>query len=160
MLVETSTFDGMLAEAVTDMVEEVEVRLPYIPHLVAMKLHAVNHGPPHREMGDLHDIIMYSGKTESTLNRKHCRMFFRNTGTPNSMSKFEKPVEDDALALVLAETYEELGFPVALDFDPTTPVVSLSEMFTRGTELLRQTRSAFEVEEHRKQNRCYEEFIL
>ena len=56
MLVETSTFDGMLAEAVTDMVEEVEVRLPYIPHLVAMKLHAVNHGPPHREMGDLHDI--------------------------------------------------------------------------------------------------------
>ena len=67
-------------------------------------------------MGDLHDIIMYSDKTESTLNRKHCRMFFRNTGTPNSMSKFEKPVEDDALALVLAETYEELGFPVARDF--------------------------------------------
>ncbi len=76
------------------------------------------------------------------------------------MSKFEKPVEDDALALVLAETYEELGFPVARDFALPPPVVSLSEMFIRGTEWLRQTRYAFELEERRKPNRCYEEFIL
>ena len=62
--------------------------------------------------------------------------------------------------MTVAETYEGLNFPVAPNFDYNPPVVSLSEMFARGTAHLQQTKSAYEGEERRKQNRCYEEFVL
>ena len=76
------------------------------------------------------------------------------------MSKFEEPGESDPSVMAMEETYVGLDFPVARDFDSNPPVVSLSEMFARGTAHLQQTKSAYEGEERRKQNRCYEEFVL
>ena len=90
MLVENATFDGMMAKSVTDTVETVEMRLPSIPHLVAMKLHAINHGPPHREMGDLHDIIMMLRQNKIDIESKEMQDVFAKHGNPEQYEQIRR----------------------------------------------------------------------
>ncbi len=76
------------------------------------------------------------------------------------MTKYEKPVEDDATAMMVRETVASLELPVAegMDYDP--PAYSLADMFARGTERLQTNGSAYLSEESRKQSRCAKEFVL
>lgn len=90
MLVKHETFDRMIADAVVVEVAGVEISVPSIPHLVAMKLHAINHGPPHREMGDLHDIIMMLRNNEIDIASDAMQDVFLKHGKPEQYEQVRK----------------------------------------------------------------------
>ena len=55
MLVDDPTFEKMRARAVEWKLDGVTVRIPALPHLIAMKLHASQSGGEHRRAKDLSD---------------------------------------------------------------------------------------------------------
>jgi predicted nucleotidyltransferase len=57
MLVNEPTFSGMYAEAMTASLGGVEVKIPSLRHLIALKLHVLKQGLPHRELRDLYDVF-------------------------------------------------------------------------------------------------------
>lgn len=90
MLVQQKTFDQMIADSIEVKVAGVTVQVPSVPHLVAMKLHAINHGPPHREMGDLHDIIMVLRKNEIDIESDAIQDVFLKHGKPEQYDQVRK----------------------------------------------------------------------
>ena len=56
MLVDRSTFDKMLQRSSVYQVGTINVRIPCLVHLIALKLHAIRNNPK-RELKDLGDIV-------------------------------------------------------------------------------------------------------
>ncbi len=56
MLVDAHTFDRLQSGGQKVTIEAVEVLVPSLPHLIALKLHALRHGGEHRRSVDLGDI--------------------------------------------------------------------------------------------------------
>lgn len=56
MLVDRGTFDKMLQRSSVDKVGNINVRIPCLVHLIALKLHAIRNNPK-RELKDLGDIV-------------------------------------------------------------------------------------------------------
>lgn len=56
MLVDPDTFDKMLKRSSEHQVGSVKVRIPCLPHLIALKLHAIKNNPK-RELKDMGDIV-------------------------------------------------------------------------------------------------------
>jgi predicted nucleotidyltransferase len=57
MLVNENTFSGMYEEAVKGVLHGMEVKYPSLFHLIALKLHVIKQGMPHRELKDLNDVV-------------------------------------------------------------------------------------------------------
>ena len=56
MLVDDPTFEKMRARAVEWELDGAKVHIPALPHLIAMKLHALRSGAEHRRARDLSDV--------------------------------------------------------------------------------------------------------
>lgn len=56
MLVNESTFAGILSESTEKEFRSVKLRVPSLEHLCALKLHALKHGLPHRDAKDFGDL--------------------------------------------------------------------------------------------------------
>lgn len=57
MFVDNATFSGMLTESLKVTFGDSTARIPSVEHLLALKLHALKQGQPHRIFKDLSDII-------------------------------------------------------------------------------------------------------
>ena len=57
--VDADTFSKLMAESVVVQIHDVEVRMPSLRHLIAMKLHAYRQGGA-RRIKDFHDIVWLS----------------------------------------------------------------------------------------------------
>jgi len=57
MMVSAETFQKFLAEATTACIEGIEVLIPRLEHLLALKIHALKHGRGLRKLNDMNDII-------------------------------------------------------------------------------------------------------
>lgn len=56
MLVDEATFEGMWAEAISTVLDDIQLKIPSLRHLLALKLHALKSMPPHRLLKDLQDV--------------------------------------------------------------------------------------------------------
>ena len=56
MFVEDETFAQLLQKAVNFQFNQAQAKIASIPHLIAMKLHALKRRPEHRERKDLDDV--------------------------------------------------------------------------------------------------------
>lgn len=57
LLLNDHTFAMLLEKSISQHWSGTTARMVALDHLVAMKLHALKHGPPHRYMRDLDDVI-------------------------------------------------------------------------------------------------------
>ena len=57
MFVDDSTFGKLSADATEILLAERSVRIPSLRHLIAMKLHALRSGQPHRREKDMGDVL-------------------------------------------------------------------------------------------------------
>jgi predicted nucleotidyltransferase len=57
MLVDDATFEKLSADATEIVLAEKTVRIPSLRHLIAMKLHALRSGQPHRREKDMGDVL-------------------------------------------------------------------------------------------------------
>ena len=57
MLVDAGTFSKIYAEPHQCVLEGVMVAVPALPHLIALKLHALRHGDEHRHTRDFGDVV-------------------------------------------------------------------------------------------------------
>lgn len=57
MLVDSSTFSKLFAAPHSGVLENQPVSVPALPHLIALKLHALRHGHPERQFRDLGDVV-------------------------------------------------------------------------------------------------------
>lgn len=81
MMVGRSTFDPMYQASEPKMVQEVEVKVPCLDHLLALKLHAAKNAKGLRIAKDLQDIEMLARKHQLALNDEHYRALFNKYGT-------------------------------------------------------------------------------
>ena len=57
ILVDATTFAKLEDGAPTAAIEEAEVKIPALPHLIALKLHALRQGAEHRHTRDFGDVV-------------------------------------------------------------------------------------------------------
>ena len=57
MLVDSGTFLKLSAAPHTGVLEDQPVTVPALPHLLALKLHALRHGHPDRQIRDFGDVV-------------------------------------------------------------------------------------------------------
>ena len=57
MLVDASTFSKLVSTPHSCVLEEVPVSVPALPHLIALKLHALRQGSRHRHARDFLDVV-------------------------------------------------------------------------------------------------------
>ena len=81
MIVGKSTFDPMYQESQPNTIEDVNVRVPCLDHLLALKLHAAKNAKGLRISKDLQDIEMLARKNQLALNSEHYRALFNKYGT-------------------------------------------------------------------------------
>jgi hypothetical protein len=68
MFVNDETFSKMSAESVEAKVRETPVRIPRVGHVIALKLHALKHTHPRRELKDLLDVVSLIEAAKLDLN--------------------------------------------------------------------------------------------
>ena len=57
MFVNGPTFETMVAASELKSLGSSDARFPSLEHLIALKLHVINQGIPHRMLGDMDDVI-------------------------------------------------------------------------------------------------------
>ena len=80
MFVNDQTFDRMFAASELKSVGPAKVRFPSLEHLLALKLHVLKQGLPHRMLGDLDDIINLVMANRIDLREEKWRQWFAKYG--------------------------------------------------------------------------------
>ena len=57
MIVDRRSFAGLMSDSSEIKIGAATVRIPSLRHIIALKLHALKQGQPHRQLKDLSDII-------------------------------------------------------------------------------------------------------
>jgi len=81
MLVADETFAGLWAAAEAKLLGGIEVKMPSLKHLIALKLHALKQGLAHRTVKDLDDVIMLVLKNALDIRAEQWRDWFLRYGT-------------------------------------------------------------------------------
>lgn len=81
MLVSDQTFAGLWAAACSTLLAGVEVKIPSLKHLIALKLHVLKQGLAHRTVRDLDDVIMLVLKNGLDIRTGEWRDLFSRYGT-------------------------------------------------------------------------------
>jgi hypothetical protein len=84
------TFVQMLASARTVLIEGVEIRVPSVEHLVAMKLHSLKTAPTGREARDLQDVVGVLRAAGEDPASAEVRRLFERYGTMEAYEWFRK----------------------------------------------------------------------
>ena len=82
MLVDAGTFAKLTADPSRCVLDETEVAIPKLSHLLALKLHALRQGPSHRYERDLSDVIMLVQINEVDLAQPECTEILDRYATP------------------------------------------------------------------------------
>lgn len=90
MLVDESTFSKMGADAVPAPPNEPGVRVVSLPHLLALKCHAVKHGHPGRVVKDADDVIRLIQNNRIDPESQEIRAVFEKHGTPEFYEKVRR----------------------------------------------------------------------
>jgi hypothetical protein len=93
MLVNAPTFAKLAAGARSVQCLGVETRVPCAEHLIALKLHALRHGPAHRESKDFLDILTLVRAANLDVNSPALQATFDRYGTPELYERFRKSFE-------------------------------------------------------------------
>ena len=81
MLVNDRTFRGLTTDSRDATMCGAKVRVPSPEMLIALKLHVIKHGPPHRKGKDLQDILGITEHTQLDLRSEKYRQIFEKHGT-------------------------------------------------------------------------------
>jgi hypothetical protein len=95
MIVGKSTFDPMYQESQPKTIEDVNVRVPCLDHLLALKLHAAKNAKGLRISKDLQDIEMLARKNQLALNSEHYRALFKKYGTEDIYQVLIRSLNND-----------------------------------------------------------------
>jgi hypothetical protein len=82
MLVDVGTFEKLAARPNQCVLDQAEVSLPRLPHLLALKLHALRNGPSHRYDRDLSDVVTLIGVNKVDLAEAEYADIFTRYATP------------------------------------------------------------------------------
>lgn len=93
MLVNAETFAKLSAGARPVQCLGVETRVPSAEHLIALKLHALRHGPPDRASKDFADILTLTRAANLDANSAALKATFDRYGTPELYERFRKALE-------------------------------------------------------------------
>jgi len=88
LLVDRSTFEKMLKRSSVQRVGSVDVRVPCLGHLVALKLHAIKHNPK-RELKDLGDIVALLTENPGEVPRDELHAICTRYGHEGIFAKLE-----------------------------------------------------------------------
>ncbi|MFH1476181.1 MAG: nucleotidyltransferase family protein [Verrucomicrobiota bacterium] len=89
MLVDQDTFDKMLKRSSEHQVGSVKVRIPCLPHLIALKLHAIKNNPK-RELKDLGDIMALLEANPEKVSQNELRRICKRYGPAGIFNRLEK----------------------------------------------------------------------
>lgn len=89
LLVDRDTFDKMRRESRPYRAGSVALRIPSLPHLVALKLHAIRNNPK-RELRDLADIAELLRANPNAVSRSELRALCERYGPAGIVSKLEE----------------------------------------------------------------------
>ena len=89
MLVDRATFDKLHAQSKRYRIGNVEMRVPCLPHLMALKLHAMKNNPK-RELKDLADIVELLRANPGKVKSEQLPDICEREGPKNVFSKIEK----------------------------------------------------------------------
>ena len=81
MLVNDATFNGLTTDSREATMCGEKVRVPSPELLIALKLHAIKHGPPHRRGKDLQDIVGITEHSHLDARSEKYRHIFDKHGT-------------------------------------------------------------------------------
>jgi hypothetical protein len=90
MLVDAGTFGKLSADALTVTMAESSVQLPSLPHLIALKLHALRQGGAHRYERDLGDVITLLQVNHVDLATPKYREIVARYATPAILAEIER----------------------------------------------------------------------
>jgi hypothetical protein len=82
MLVDAATFAKLTAEPGRCVLDETEVGIPKLSHLLALKLHALRQGPSHRYERDLSDVLILMDVNEVDLAQPEYAEILNRYATP------------------------------------------------------------------------------
>ena len=82
MLVDDATFGKIAGCAVESDMQGTTIRLPSLPHLIAMKLHAIKSGAAHRHSRDLGDVATLVQVNKANLASPEYAEIFARHATP------------------------------------------------------------------------------
>jgi hypothetical protein len=87
MFVKPATFAQMAAAAQPFDFSGIQVRVPSLEHVIALKLHVLKQNLPHRVLGDLDDVINLVAANRLNLREDKWREVFNKYGTPKLYAK-------------------------------------------------------------------------
>lgn len=88
LLVDSGTLDKMLTESTAVSVDDVDLRVPSLAHLIALKLHAVSNNPE-RSTKDLADISELLRVNPNTVPLGELDDIYAKYGTPETIEKLK-----------------------------------------------------------------------
>lgn len=88
MLVENDTFEKMLERSFIYRVETINIRVPCLAHLIALKLHAIKNNPK-RELKDLGDIVELLRSNQEAVAKDELESICAKYGPDNIQAKLE-----------------------------------------------------------------------
>ncbi|MBI3008667.1 MAG: nucleotidyltransferase family protein [Candidatus Omnitrophica bacterium] len=88
MLVDRGTFDKMLQRSSVYQVGAINVRIPCLVHLIALKLHAIRNNPK-RELKDLGDIVELLRSNQGEVTREELKSTCARYGPEGIYTKLE-----------------------------------------------------------------------
>jgi hypothetical protein len=80
LLLNEPTFAGLWEGGVAFLQDQIGAKMVSLDHLLAMKLHALKHGRPHRFMRDMDDVIALAVKHKLALESEPYRNLFLKYG--------------------------------------------------------------------------------
>ena len=87
MFLNEQTFAGMFAESMEVSLKSTAVRIPSVEHLIALKLHALKHTNPRRELKDLLDVVNLVDANKIDIDGENFRKLCERYGTPKIYDK-------------------------------------------------------------------------
>lgn len=93
MMVNAATFAKLFANSRTEVCLGIETRIPSPEHLIALKAHALTHGPADRFEKDFGDILGLIRHTGLSLDSPSLREIMERFGTPELLAKLRERLE-------------------------------------------------------------------
>jgi hypothetical protein len=93
MLVQPGTFDSIYEASRAVSCLGIQARVPSPQHLIALKLHALRHGPEHRYEKDFGDIITLGRNAKLDPASEELRQIFDRFGSPELYEQFKRRLQ-------------------------------------------------------------------
>jgi hypothetical protein len=92
MFVSDATFQAMFAASEVKSIGISDARFPSLEHLIALKLHVLKQGIPHRMLGDMDDVINLLLANRVDLRQESWRQLFAKYGNLDLYEKIARAI--------------------------------------------------------------------